>query len=101
MHDLGEERVECQVGFGHRLKLVHWNSDRLEHRGRHLCSGSAGVDGAEAVVAAEAEAVIVVLEWAGEEEVVEVRPESGGLVQLSRHVSGVVEGCGGCSTSVA
>jgi len=52
------------------------------------------------VVAAEAEAVVVVLEWAGEEEV-EVRPRSEGSVQLSRHVLGVVEGCGGCSTAVA
>lgn len=47
-----------------------------------------------------AETVVVVLEGAGEEEV-EVRPESEDLVQLSRHVSGVVEGCGGYSTSVA
>jgi hypothetical protein len=56
------------------------------------------VDGAGAAVVAEA--VVVALERAGEEEV-EVRPGSEGSVQLLRRVSEVVEGCGGCSTFVA
>ena len=56
------------------------------------------VDGAGAAVVAEA--VVVVLERAGEEEV-EVLLVSEDLAQLSRRVSEVVEGCGGCSTFVA
>jgi hypothetical protein len=56
------------------------------------------VDGAGAAVVAEA--AVVVLERVEEEEA-EVRPGSEELVQLSRRVWEVVEGCGGCSTFVA
>jgi hypothetical protein len=94
LYDLDEEREECRAGSGHQPKRVRWNSDRLEHRRRHLCSGLAEVDGDAAG------AVVVVLELAGAVEA-EERLGSEDLARLSRHVSGAVEGCGGCSTSVA
>ena len=94
LRGLREKQEECQIGSGHRPKRVRWNSDRLEHQRQHLCLDSAGGDGVAA------EAVIVVVELAEKVEA-EERRGSEDLAQLSRHVSGVVEGCGVCSTSVA
>jgi hypothetical protein len=94
LRGLREEQAERQVGSGHRSKRVRWNSDRLGHRRQHLYLDSVGGDGVAA------EAVVVVLELAEKVEV-EEQPGSADLAQLSRLVSGVVEGCGVCSTSVA